>query len=130
MEQKTKETRVSYTLDITSEGSVQNVSFELPKYTKFVKGIQLLSNEPSKLFYRGSQRIEIGGEELFPDGFQSRLLMSTLSVAPKERFFELGEVLPKDLLIKVRFEDSPNTNVDFENGYNCTLVFLLEEQLK
>jgi len=128
MDQKTKETRITFPFEVPKANSVFNVdNLELPKHTKFVKGLQLISNVPDKLYYRGSQRIEIGGEELFPDGFDSKILMSSVSVAPRERFFELGDVLPGDLLIKVRFEDKDHTAAPFGDGYQVRLVILIEE---
>ncbi len=128
MEGNTKETRVIFSFKMEKERGLLNVdTFELPKHTKLVKGIQLLSDYPDRLYYRGRQRIEIGGEELFPEGFESRILMSSLSVAPRERFFELGDVLPGDLSVKVRFEDANHTTTPFESGYMVTLVILIEE---
>ncbi len=128
MEQHTKETRISFPFQVTKANGLVNVdNLELPKHTKLVKGLQLISNAPDKLYYRGSQRIEIGGEELFPDGFDSKILMASLSVAPRERFFDLGEVLPGDLLVKIRFEDKDHPKASFEEGYQVSLVILIEE---
>ncbi|WP_282088292.1 hypothetical protein [Aquimarina algiphila] len=104
-------------------------NLELPKHTKLVKGLQLISEYPDRLYYRGSQRIEIGGEELFPDGFDSKILMSSLSVAPRERFFELGDVLPGDLSVKVRYQDKDHSNAAFGQGYKVSLIILIAEGL-
>ncbi len=130
MEQKVKETRIAFPFTVKEANKLVSVdNLELPKHTKIVKGIQLLSDRPDKLYYRGSQRIEIGGEELFPDGFDSKILMASVSVAPRERFFDLGEVLPGDLLVKVRFEDKDHTQAPFEDGYRVTLVLLIDEHI-
>ena len=126
----TKETRVIFSFKMEKQNGLVTVdNFELPKHTQLVKGIQLLSDYPDKLYYRGKQRIEIGGEELFPDGFESKILMSSLSVAPRERFFELGDVLPGDLSVKVRFEDNDHSNATFDGGYRITLILLIQERL-
>ncbi len=128
MERRTKETRVTFSFTVGEANKLMTAdTLELPKHTQLVKGLQLISDYPDKLYYRGSQRIEIGGEELFPDGFDSKLLMSSLSVAPKERFFELGDVLPGDLLIKVRYQDKDHSSVAFGEGYKVSLVILIEE---
>lgn len=125
----TKETRVIFSFTMEKQNGIMNVdNFELPKHTKYVKGIQLLSDHPDRLYYRGKQRIEIGGEELFPDGFESKILMSSLSVAPRERFFELGDVLPGDLSVKVRFEDTDHGSANFDGGYMVTLILLISER--
>ena len=130
MERTTKESRVSFSFAITKEEELLSVdTLELPKHTTFIKGVQLLSDYPDRLYYRGSQRIEIGGEEIFPDGFDSKILMSSLSVAPRERFFDLGQVLPGNLLVKIRYKDTPHTNAAFEQGYTVRMILLLEEKL-
>lgn len=102
--------------------------WELPKRTRFVKGIQLTSDYPDRLYYRGAQRVEIGGEEIFPEGFESRILMSSLSVAPMERFFNLGQVLPGDLSVKIRYQDTPHDRTRIDDGYQVSVILLLEEE--
>ncbi len=125
----TKETRVTFSFPITKANGLSTASgLELPKHTQSVRGLQLTSDYPDKLYYRGSQRIEIGGEELFPEGFDSKILMSSLSVAPRERFFELGDVLPGDLSVKVRFQDKDHSKAVFGDGYTVTLIILIEEK--
>lgn len=129
-DEKTKETRVIFSFKVEKQNGLTSIdNFELPKHTKYVKGIQLLSDYPDRLYYRGKQRIEIGGEELFPDGFESKILMSSLSVAPRERFFELGNVLPGDLSIKLRFEDADHNKADFNGGYTTTIILLISERV-
>ena len=124
----TKESRISFILQVDqNEGIITSSGWEFPKQTKAVKGIQLTSDYPDKLYYRGSQRIEIGGEELFPEGFHSRMLMSSLAVAPRERFFDLGEVPPKDLSVKVRYKDENHGSASFNGGYKVIATFLIDE---
>ena len=123
-----KETRVSYSFRVNqSESNVNTSGWELPKQTKTVKGIQISADYPDKLYYRGSQRIEIGGEELFPEGFDSRMLMSSLAVAPRERFFDMGDVAPGDLSIKVRYKDVNHAKAPFVGGYKVTITLLIDE---
>lgn len=125
----TKETRISFPFKVETPNSTFNVNaFELPKHTYYVKGLQLISDHPDRLYHRGRQRIEIGGEEVFPDGFDSKLLMASVGVAPRERFFDLGRVLPGDLSIKIRFEDQEHDAAPFESGYKVSLVVLIQEK--
>lgn len=129
MKTATKETRITFPFKVETANNTFNVSpFELPKHTTFIKGVQLISDHPDRLYHRGRQRIEIGGEEVFPEGFDSKLLMASVSVAPRERFFDLGDVLPGDLSIKIRFEDRDHNAAPFEEGYGVSLVVLIEEQ--
>ena len=128
VKQKLKETRVAFSFKVDQvNSSVNPQGWELPKQTKAVKGIQISADYPDKLYYRGSQRIEIGGEELFPDDFDSRLLMSSLAVAPRERFFDLGDILPGDLSVKVRYKDEEHGKAPFVGGYKVTITLLIDE---
>lgn len=125
----TKETRISFPFNVERSNATVGVPpFELPKHTLYIKGIQLISNHPDRLYHRGRQRIEIGGEEIFPEGFDSKLLMASVGVAPRERFFDLGRVLPGDLSVKIRFEDRDHNSASFEDGYEVSLVALIQER--
>ncbi len=124
------EVRKQFTFQVDEREKIYSpTKWELPKKTRFVKGIQLTSDYPDKLYYRGSQKIEIGGDELFPEGFESRILMSSLSVPPRERFFDLGQVLPGDLSVKLRYQDHDHDRAHFGHGYEVAVVLLLEEEL-
>ena len=53
--------------------------------------------------------------------------MSSIAVAPRERFFDLGQVLPGDLSVKVRYEDKDHERAILGNGYRVSVVLLIEE---
>ena len=130
MEKETREIRKTFSFQVKEANkSYSPVNWELPKKTKFVKGLQLTSDFPNKLYYRGAQKIEIGGDELFPEGFDSKILVSSISVAPRERFFDLGDVLPGDLSVKVRYEDKDHERAILGNGYQVSVVLLIEEAI-
>ena len=130
MEKQTREIRKTFSFQVNEANKLYTPQkWELPKKTAFVKGLQLTSDFPNKLYYRGSQRIEIGGDELFPEGFDSKILISSISVAPRERFFDLGEVQPGDLSVKIRYEDKDHERAVLGNGYQVSVVLLLEEEV-
>lgn len=130
MEKKTREVRKAFSFFVDEAKKTFSISkWELPRKTVFVKGIQLSSDFPNKLYYRGSQKIEIGGDELFPEGFESKILLSSIGVAPRNRFFELGQVLPGDLSVKVRYEDKEHERAPFGIGYQFSLVLLIDEEI-
>ena len=127
---KHKESRVAFSFQVEQgDASLSPSGWELPKQTVAIKGIQINSDYPDKLFYRGSQRIEIGGEELFPEGFHSRMLMSSLSVPPRERFFDLGHVAPGDLSVKLRYRDKQHSKAPLAGGYKVIVTLLIAERL-
>ena len=131
MEPKTtREVRKTFSFRVNEPNKLYTPSnWELPKKTQYVKGLQLTSDFPDKLYHRGTQRIEIGGDELFPEGFDSKILISSISVAPRDRFFDMGEVQPGDLSVKIRYEDQDHERAVLGNGYQVSVVLLIEEVL-
>ena len=92
-----------------------NKKFELDKNIKLVKALMLSSNKPNQLFFRGSQKLEINGDELYPEDYESRLLMSGISVPPNERYVGLGDaVLAGNGEVKIVYKDSDNTLATFD----------------
>ncbi len=112
----------------TVEASNQSISqkFSLDKNITMVKSLLLSSDNPGMLYYRGSQRLELNGEELFPDGFESKQLMSGIAVSPKERFIELGEGMePGNGELKITYKDT-NTSLIAFAGYNVRIILKCE----
>lgn len=100
--------------------------FDLDKNVKLVHGILLSSDLPNMLFYRGSQRIEINGDELFPEDYESKLLMSGLSVPPNEKFRKLGNgVVSGNGEVKMQYKDTDNPNAGF-TSYRVIVVLQCE----
>jgi len=115
-----------FTFTVDAEGQPVSKKFDLDKNVKLVRGIMLSSNYPNLLFYRGSQRIEISGEEIFPENYESKLLMSGLSVAPDEKFRTLGNgVVAGNGELKVQYKDTVNTRAPFES-YSVTIILQCE----
>ena len=115
-----------FSIQVTAEGQPVSKTFSLDKNVKLVLGVQLTSNDPKLLFYRGSQRIEISGDEIYPEDFESKCLMSGLSTEPNKRYDLFGNaVIPGNGEIKVLYKDSPNPNAPFV-AYKVTFNFLCE----
>lgn len=75
-------------------------------------GLLLTSNRDDMLYYRGSQKITINRDEIFPDKYESKLLMSGINVSPNDRYYLLGEKDPGNGQIKIDYLDSNNV-LDF-----------------
>jgi hypothetical protein len=100
--------------------------FELDKNVKIVKGILMSSSKPNLLFYRGSQKIELSGQELFPEDYESRILMAGISVPPDMKYADLGDdVLAGNGEFKVQFKDTENSSAPFET-YEVSVYLLCE----
>jgi hypothetical protein len=100
--------------------------FELDKNVKVVRGLLMNSNKPNLLFYRGSQKIELSGQELFPEDYESRLLMSGISVPPDLKYTDLGDDLEAgNGEIKVNYKDTENSSAPFE-PYEVSVYLMCE----
>jgi len=103
-----------FDLNAAEEDTVSK-QFELDKTIKAIKGILITSDKDDLLYYRGSQRIEINGEEIFPESYESKLLMSGINVAPNKRYYDLGNINPGNGIVKMAYADFADGRTDFED---------------
>ena len=115
-----------YSFAVESQNAPVNKKFDLDKNVKLVRGIILSSDKPNLLFYRGSQRIEISGDEIFPEDFESKLLMSGIAVAPDQKYRSLGNgVIAGNGEVKIQYKDTPNPNASFTT-YKVIIILQCE----
>ena len=100
-----KATKKRFDIKILVANSSVNDTFELDKNIVKVNGLLVTSDKDDLLYYRGTQKIEINKEEYFPDNYESKLLMSGINVAPKQRYYDLGGVAPGNGLVKITYVD-------------------------
>lgn len=86
--------------------------FELDKFTQRITGILLTSDRDEQLFHRGTIEVTLSGEEIVPDGYHAKLLMSGLGVAPKDRFLPL-DLPPGNGMVKITYTDTINAGATF-----------------
>jgi hypothetical protein len=103
-----------FDIDITAPGQKENKSFELDKTIKTIRGVLISSDKDDLLYYRGTQKIEINKEEYFPENYESKLLMSGINVAPKQRYYELGNVPAGNGVVKMSYTDTEDGRSSFE----------------
>jgi hypothetical protein len=115
-----------YDLQISSPERIFSQTFELDKNIISIKGILLTSNKDDLLYYRGSQRIEINKFELFPENYESKLLMSGINLSPSLRYYDLGTVPVGNGQLKVEFKDSLDSRTFFE-PYRVTVYLSCEQ---
>jgi hypothetical protein len=115
-----------YTFLVEEAGQPVNKKFDLDKNVKVVHGIMISSDRPNLLFYRGSQRIELSGDELFPEDYESKMFMSGMSVAPDDKYKTLGNgVVAGNGELKIQYKDSENANAAFA-AYKVIITLLCE----
>jgi hypothetical protein len=124
MDQRLVDKVFSFTVDV--EGQPMNKKFDLDKNVKLIHGIVVSSNMPNLLFYRGSQRLEISGDEIFPEDFESKLLMSGIAVPPDQKYRRLGNgVISGNGEVKLQYRDTVNPNAPF-TPYKVTITLQCE----
>ncbi|MCC7302789.1 MAG: hypothetical protein IT233_09115 [Bacteroidia bacterium] len=94
-----------FDLRVTQANKTFSQSFELDKNYMKVKGLMLTSDRRDLLFFRGSQRLEINKDELFPEDYLSELLMSGINVPVNQRYYDLN-IDTGNKIVKVDFKDA------------------------
>ena len=124
MENRIVEKVFSFVAD--TEGESYNRKFDLDKNVSQVRGILMSSDKPNMLFYRGSQRIEISGDEIFPEDYESKILMSGIAVPPDQKFRSLGNgVVAGNGLVKIQYRDNINPSAVF-TAYKVIIILQCE----
>lgn len=103
-----------FDLQITDVDQVTKGEFEIDRNANFIQGILLTSDQDDLLFYRGSQKIQINDQELFPENFESRLLMSGLNVEPDSRAITLGNIESGNARLEIWYKDSNHLRTRFQ----------------
>ena len=110
-----KRVKKRFDLQVGAAGSITTQTFELDKTVEKVHGILFASDRDDLMYYRGSGKVEINSDEIFPEGYETKLLMSGLNVSPNDRFYNLGGVPPGNFKLKVDYKDTPDARLAFAN---------------
>jgi hypothetical protein len=108
-----KRVKKRYDIDVTAANAIHTKTFELDKTVEKVNGLLFSSDRDDLMYYRGSGKIEINSDEIFPEGYETKLLMSGLNVSPNERYYNLGGVLPGNFKVKVEYKDTADARLQF-----------------
>ncbi|MBL4625138.1 MAG: hypothetical protein JKY42_08375 [Flavobacteriales bacterium] len=109
-----------FDIKVDAANQVFKGEFELDKNANYVIGIALTSDRDDLLFYRGTQKIQLNDQELFPEDFESRLLMSGINVAPDNRTITIGNIRSGNGRLEVWFKDTDHPAVKF-TPYRVTI---------
>lgn len=118
-------TKKRFDIEITEEDSVHSKTFELDKTTVAVHGILFTSNRDDLLYYRGAAKVEINRQEIFPEDYETKLLMTGINVSPNDRFYDLGGVAPGNFKVKVDYKDNHEDRIGF-SPYRVSIYIDLE----
>lgn len=98
---------------INAPDRVEKAEFQLDSNATHLYGIALTSDNESQLFYRGSQKIQVNDRELFPEDFESKLLMTSLSVSPNQRMVRTGLIERGNGKVEVWYKDTNHSSATF-----------------
>jgi len=100
-------------VQITEAGQKVEESFEVDKHAAAIIGIAITSTNDDALYYRGSQRITMNEIEIYPEGYESKMLMQGINVPVNERIIGLGEeIAPGNRKVKIEYKDTNPTGGD------------------
>jgi hypothetical protein len=116
-----------YDLQIPVSGAVVREQFELDKNVSKVNAILLTSDKEEQLYNRGSQKIEINGYEIFPEKYESKLLMSGINVSPNDRYYKIENTTVGNRIMKVEFTDAQDSRSSF-SSYRVSVYLELETE--
>ena len=108
-----KRVKKRFDLQVGAAGSITSQTFELDKTVEKVHGLLFASDRDDLMYYRGSAKVEMNSDEIFPEGYETKLLMSGLNVSPNDRFYNLGGIPPGNFKLKVDFKDTPDARLAF-----------------
>ena len=103
-----------FDISITEANKTFTKTFELEKTIGIVKGILFTSDKDDLLYYRGSQKVEINKQEVFPENYESKLLMTGINVAPNLRYCDVEDVPVGNGNVKVEYKDTNDGRTGFE----------------
>ena len=99
---------------VTSANGTFKDTFEVDKHASKIIGIGITSDYIEKMYHRGSQRILINEKEIYPENYESKLLMQGLNVAVNDRMITLGEELePGNRKVELDYKDTNHPYAPF-----------------
>lgn len=118
-----------FDIAVTSADETFKATFELDKHADLLMGIAITSDSESSVYYRGSQKIQLNDQELFPEDFESKLLMTGMNVSPNDRMIKTGDVPTGNGRVEVWFKDATHPLQNFQ-PYRVSFYFFSKESSK
>jgi hypothetical protein len=111
-----------FDIEVTASGETFKGEWELDRHADVVFGVAVTSDSEEMVYYRGSQKMQVNDRELFPEDFESKLLMSGLSVAPNQRMAKVGNVETGNKRVEVWYKDQNHPKAPF-SPYRVSFYF-------
>ena len=111
-------------LTITGAGNFP-ISAETDKAYRKVTGLQFSGTDSAALKDAVFSKFEIDANEIFPDGFEVKLIQTGLEVSPNERFYKINERAEGSSVLG-NFKDAGNA---VAYPYNVYIYLRLENRV-
>ena len=108
-----KRIKKRFDIDVSVANDMHSKTFELDKNVEKVHGLLFTSDRDDLMYYRGSAKVELNSEEIFPESYETKLLMSGLNVSPNDRYYNLGGIPPGNFKLKVDYKDTNDARLAF-----------------
>lgn len=114
MTQKIKIIKEWVDVQVTEANKTFKESFEVDKNVFKIIGIAITSNYNMQMYLRGSQRISINEKEIYPEDYESQMLMQGLNVSANDRIIKLAEEMePGNRRVEIDFKDTDHPDAGF-----------------
>ena len=97
---------------LTTSGESVRESYEIDKYASRITGLLVTADRDDLMYHRGNISVTINGEEVIPEDYHAKLLMSGLGVAPAARYFPT-DLAPGNGMVKISYTDRDNPSAPF-----------------
>ncbi len=109
-----KRIKKRFDIHVTASNAAFSKTFELDKTITSIHGILFTSDRDDLLYYRGTNKVEINKEEIFPEGYETKLLMTGINVSPNDRYYDLEGIVAGNGKVKIDYQDTPDGKTVFE----------------
>jgi hypothetical protein len=120
-----KRIKKRFDIEVPDAETGYSKTFDLDKNITAVHGILFTSDRDDLLYYRGAAKVELNRQEVFPEGYESKLLMSGLNVSPNNRYYNLGGMPVGNGKLKIDYKDTPDERLEF-NHYRVSVYLECE----
>ncbi|GAB5417611.1 MAG: hypothetical protein Crog4KO_25960 [Crocinitomicaceae bacterium] len=102
-----------FDIQVTRPNATEKGEFEIDRNAEFLYGVAVTSDNDELVYYRGSQKIQLNDQELFPEQFESKMLMAGLSVPPNQRMAKVGMIRKGNGRVDLWYTDEDHPATQF-----------------
>ena len=102
-------------VQVTKANQTFKGNFEVDKHVSKIIGIAISSNYDEHLYFRGSVKITVTEKEIYPEGYEAKMLLQGWSVPVNDRIIKLGEELdPGNRKVELEYKDNDHSSATFQ----------------